>query len=197
VQLAHLLRTRGWFTTHVRTVCRTSNGYIDHLKPVRAVRKVKAERSAHQGRTVWNMTTWNNRALVSQSNSSWQSVIHGRTVRTWTTYRPAKNPGWSLVQGHKNTPSLPKLNSSYADGSPWGDRDRQPADLSGRVADGLAFWPKEKKYFALVQKNSNFETRSVVSPHANAIIYALRGTKFYTIQVHWPLLIVRLSNLLI
>jgi hypothetical protein len=42
----------------------------------------------------------------------------------------------------------------------------------------------EKKDFALVQNNSNFETRSVVSPHANATVYALRGTKFYTIQVH-------------
>jgi hypothetical protein len=40
------------------------------------------------------------------------------------------------------------------------------------------------KGFALVQKNSNSETRSVVSPHANATIYALRGTKFYINKVH-------------
>jgi hypothetical protein len=76
------------------------------------------------------------------------------------------------------------------DGSPKGDRDRQPADLSGRVADGPTIWPgwsavlRGKKYFALVQKNSNFETCSSVSPHAHATVYALRGTKFYTIQVH-------------
>jgi hypothetical protein len=37
-------------------------------------------------------------------------------VRTWTTYRLAKNPGRSIVQGLKNTLSLPKLNSAYADG---------------------------------------------------------------------------------
>ena len=40
----------------------------------------------------------------------------------------------------------------------------------------------EKIDFALVQKNPNFETRSVVSPHV--VVYALRGTKFYTMQVH-------------
>jgi hypothetical protein len=38
--------------------------------------------------------------------------------------------------------------------------------------------------FLLVQKNLYFETWSVVSPHANATVYALRGTKFYTDQVH-------------
>jgi hypothetical protein len=42
----------------------------------------------------------------------------------------------------------------------------------------------EKKYFALVQKNYIFETHSDVSPNAHATVYALRGTKFYTIQVH-------------
>jgi hypothetical protein len=108
-----------------RTVHRTSNGYIDRLKPVRAVRKVKVGWSTLQGRTVRDLTTWNNRALVSQSNSSGLSAIHGRTVRTWTTYCSAKNPGRSVVQGLKNTLSLRKLNSSYADG---------PASWPGRSA---------------------------------------------------------------
>jgi hypothetical protein len=39
-------------------------------------------------------------------------------------------------------------------------------------------------YFALLQKTSYFEKQSDVSPRANATIYALRGTKFYTDQVH-------------
>jgi hypothetical protein len=51
--------------------------------------------------------------------------------------------------------------------------------------------------FAPFQKNLYFENRSDVIPHGNATVYALRGTKFYTDQVHWPLLIVRLSILLI
>jgi hypothetical protein len=55
----------------------------------------------------------------------------------------------------------------------------------------------EKKGFPLVQKDLYFETRSAISPHANATVYALWGTKFYTNQVHWPLLIVWLSILLI
>jgi hypothetical protein len=70
-----------------------------------------------------------------------------------------------------------------------GDRDRLPAGFSGRVADGPTFWPgrsagHRENVFALVQKNLYFETRNAVSPHANATIYALRGTKFYTDQVH-------------
>jgi hypothetical protein len=63
--------------------------------------------------------------LVSQSNSSGLSAIHGRTARTWTTYRPAKNSGRSVVQSLKNTSSLSKLNLSYADG---------PASWLGRSA---------------------------------------------------------------
>jgi hypothetical protein len=97
---------------------------------------------------VWDLTTWNSRALVSQNNSSGLSAIHGRTVRTWTTYRLAKNFERSIMQGHKNTISLPKLNSAYANGlASWprrtakGDRDRAPAYFSGRVVDGPAFWP--------------------------------------------------------
>jgi hypothetical protein len=69
--------------------------------------KVKAGRSALLGRTVRDLSTWNNRALVSQNNSSRLYVINGRTVRTWTTYRSAKNPGRSVVQGHKNTCPCP------------------------------------------------------------------------------------------
>jgi hypothetical protein len=127
--------TRRRSVPHGRTVHRTSNSYIDRLKPVRTIRKVKVGRSAHQGRMVHppgpdgpepdNLKPV--RALVSQSNSSGMSTIHGRTVHTWTTYRPAKNPGRSIVQGHKNTLSLPKLNSSYADG---------PASWPGRSAKG-------------------------------------------------------------
>jgi hypothetical protein len=45
VHLAQLLRTCGRFAPYGRTVRRTSNGYIDRLKPVRAIRKVKVGRS--------------------------------------------------------------------------------------------------------------------------------------------------------
>jgi hypothetical protein len=117
VQLAQILRARGQSTPYGRTIRHTSNEYIDYLKPVKAVRKVKVRRWTLQSRTVRDLTTWNNRVLVGQSNSSELSAIHGWTVRTWTTYRLAKNPGRSVVQGLKNTPSLPKLKSSYADGS--------------------------------------------------------------------------------
>jgi hypothetical protein len=70
-----------------------------------------------------------------------------------------------------------------------GDRDRAPSNFSGRVTDGPAFWPRRSAdhrddIFVLVQKNLYFETRSDVSPDANATVYALRGTKFYTDQVH-------------
>jgi hypothetical protein len=158
---------------------------------------------------VWDLSTWNNRAPVSQNNSSRLSAIHGRTVLTWTTYRLAKTPWRSVVQGHKNALSLSKLNLGYVDGpASWpgwsakADRGRAPADFSGRVADGPTIWPRwstdhRDDIIALVQKNLYFETQSVVSPHANANVYALRGTKFYTDQVHWPLLIVQLSILLI
>jgi hypothetical protein len=75
------------------------------------------------------------------------------------------------------------------DGSPKEDRDRRSADLPGRVTDCPAFWPgrsadHREKDCVLVQQNSNFETCSVVSSHAHATVHALRGTKFYTIQVH-------------
>jgi hypothetical protein len=57
-------------------------------------------------------------------------------------------------------------------------------------------WTREL-IFLRFSKDLCFEKRSVVSPHANATVYALRGTKFYTDQVYWPLSIVRLSILLI
>jgi hypothetical protein len=41
----------------------TSNGYIDRLNPVRAVRKVKVERSTHWERMVQNLTHLSNRQL--------------------------------------------------------------------------------------------------------------------------------------
>jgi hypothetical protein len=47
VQLAQLLRTCERSAPYGRTVRRTNNDYIDRLKPVRAVRKVKVGRSAH------------------------------------------------------------------------------------------------------------------------------------------------------
>jgi hypothetical protein len=62
-----------------------------------------------------------------------------------------------------------------------GDRDKAPADFSGRVAEGP---PTTELKFWLFQKILYFKKRSVVIPHANATIYALQGTKFYTDQVH-------------
>jgi hypothetical protein len=54
------------------------------------------------------------------------------------------------------------------DGPLEGGRDRRLADLSGRVMDGPTIWPGRSavlrgKSFALIHKNFNFETRSVVS----------------------------------
>jgi hypothetical protein len=92
VHLAQLLRTRGRSAAYGWTVRRTSNRYIDRLKPARAVIKVKAGRSAHQGKRsgAWQLGIIER--LVSQSNLSRLFAIHGRTVHTMTTYRPAKNP---------------------------------------------------------------------------------------------------------
>jgi hypothetical protein len=83
-----------------------------------------------------------------------------------------------------------------------GDRDKALADFSGRVTDELASWLGRSTnhrvdIFALFQKILYFKKRSAVSPHVNATVYIIRGTKFYTDQVHWPLLIVRPSTLLI
>jgi hypothetical protein len=142
--------------------------------------------------------TWVTECLISLSNSSERSANHGRTVRTWTTYRSAKNPGRSIVQSLKNTPFLPKLDFSYADGPPAG-AGRSATRRQGQtsLAESQTVHRPQKKVFALIQKNFNFETRSVVRRHAHVTVYALRGTKLYTIQVHWPLLIVRLSIMLI
>jgi hypothetical protein len=109
--------------------------------------------------------TWVIECLISLSNSSRRSANHGRTVRTWTTYRPAKNPGRSIVQSHKNIPSLPKLHSSYADSPPAGvgrsarRRQRQTTawhlwqshGRSGRLAQTVRR-PK-KKFCANSKKN--------------------------------------------
>jgi hypothetical protein len=145
-------------------------------------------------------------SLISLSNTSRRFANHGRTVRTWTTYRPAKNPRRSVVQSPKNTLSLPKLDFTYVNGPPA--RARRSATTRQRqtsLAESRMVHPSGpdgppttgKQVFALFQKNLNFEIRSAVSPHAHITVYALRGTKLYTIQVHWPLLIVRLSILLI
>jgi hypothetical protein len=72
----------------------------------------------------------------------------------------------------------------------WQSRGRSSL-LPGRSTDHRV------DIFTLFWKNLHFENQSDVSPHANATVYALRDTKFYTDQVHWPLLIVRLSTLLI
>ena len=74
--------------------------------------------------------------------------------------------------------------------------------FSGRVADILASWPGRSTdhrvfYFALLQKILYLKKWSVVSPHGNATVYALRGTKLCTDRFHWLLLIVGLSSLLI
>jgi hypothetical protein len=65
-----------------------------------------------------------------------------------------------------------------------------PVDFSGRVTHDPASSPRQSAdhrvksfYIALLQKTLYFEKRSVVSPHANATVYALRGTKLYTNQV--------------
>jgi hypothetical protein len=46
--------------------------------------------------------------------------------------------------------------------------------------------PSTKKYFALVQKNSNFETHSVVSPHAHVTVYALRALSYTPFKIIDP-----------
>jgi hypothetical protein len=74
VQLAQFLRTRGRSAPYGRTVRCTSNNYIDRLKPVKVVRKVKVGRSAHRDRTVRNLTNLNNRVHG-------QSQLFERTVR--------------------------------------------------------------------------------------------------------------------
>jgi hypothetical protein len=55
-----------------------------------------------------------------------------------------------------------------------------PVDFSGRVANSSASWPErsanhrvKRFYFAFFQKTLYFEKRSVVSPHANATVYAI------------------------
>jgi hypothetical protein len=70
-----------------------------------------------------------------------------------------------------------------------GDRDKALADFSGRVTDELASWLGRSTnhrvdIFALFQKILYFKKQSAVSPHVNAIVYIIRGTKFYTDQVH-------------
>jgi hypothetical protein len=61
VQLAQILCTRGRSAPYGQMVRHTSNGYIDCLKPIRAVRKVKVGRSAHRGRMVWILSHLSNR----------------------------------------------------------------------------------------------------------------------------------------
>jgi hypothetical protein len=60
--------------------------------------KVKPGQSACLGRTVQDLSIWDARALTNLNNTGGLSTNHGRTVRTKTTYCPAKNPGHSIVQ---------------------------------------------------------------------------------------------------
>jgi hypothetical protein len=72
------------------------------------------------------------------------------------------------------------------DGPPQQGRDRPPwqsRERSAHLAQTVRR-PQGNKFFALFQKNLNFEIRSAVRPHAHITVYALRGTKLYTIQVH-------------
>jgi hypothetical protein len=50
------------------------------------------------GRTVWDLPTWNARALTILNNTGGLSANHGRTVCPWTTYCPGKNPRQFVVQ---------------------------------------------------------------------------------------------------
>jgi hypothetical protein len=63
VQLAQFMCTRRRSASYGQTVHRTSNDYIDRLKPIRAVRKIKVRQSAHPGRTVRNLTNLDNGVL--------------------------------------------------------------------------------------------------------------------------------------
>jgi hypothetical protein len=145
VHLAQLLRTCGRSAHHGQRSAVPVTAIKTVWNMLVLSEKVKPGRSALLGRTIRDLSTWNTIALVSINNLSGLSAIHCRIVRTWTTYRPAKNPKRSVVQWLKNTMSLPKLNSAYADGpASWsgrsakGHRDMGPADFSGRVANGPA-----------------------------------------------------------
>jgi hypothetical protein len=82
--------------------------------------------------------TWVTESLISLNNTSGRSANHGRTVRTWTTYRPAKNPGRFVVQKLKNTLSLSKLDSPYADCPPVGAE--RSATKRQRQTTSLPLW---------------------------------------------------------
>jgi hypothetical protein len=115
-----------------------------------------------------------------------------------TTYRPTKNTRRSVVQRPKNTLSLPKLDFPYADGPPQWGRDKllwQRRGRSGHLAR-MVRRPQGNKFLRYLKKNLILKSVALLPPHIHITVYCLRGTKSYTIQVHWPLLIVRLSILL-
>jgi hypothetical protein len=142
VQLAQVLHTCGRSAPHGRTIRSTSNSYKDHLKLVSAVRKRQA-RTVRLGRTVRDLSIWNARALTNLKTTGELSANHGRTVRTWTTYCPAKNSGQSVVQWLKNTPSLPKLFLAHANGPRRDTETGAPADTFGRVTDDPTSSPRQ------------------------------------------------------
>lgn len=94
--------------------------------PVTAIKTVETCQCCQKKSSLDDPPSWAGRSGTCQHGISQHSSVktiradcppfYGRTVCTWTTYRPAKNPGQSIVQGLKNTLSLPKLNSVYADG---------------------------------------------------------------------------------
>jgi hypothetical protein len=132
-------------STHTRTVRRTGNSYKDRLKPVRAVRKSQARTvrppRPDDPRPV-NLEYQSTGQLKQPERTVRQS---GRTVRTGTTYRSAKNPGQSVVQRLKTHCPCPNsiwLLRTVRPPGPDGPRKETetcaPADFSGRVTDGPA-----------------------------------------------------------
>jgi hypothetical protein len=82
VQLAQVLRTRGWSAPHGRTVCLTSNGYNARLKCIRVVRK-------SQARTVCQPRLDGPGLVNMRCKSTDYIEQHGRTVhQPWSDCPP-------------------------------------------------------------------------------------------------------------
>jgi hypothetical protein len=85
------------------------------------------------------------------------------------------------------------------DGPPQRGRDRPLWQSRGR-SDHLARTvrrPQGSKFLRYLKKNLILKSVALLPPYTHITVYTLQGTKSYTIQVHLPLLIVRLSILLI
>jgi hypothetical protein len=94
--------------------------------------------------------------------------------------------GWSTLLYHWTTPKSPHFEAL------WVDRGCS-SDLARRSTTH-AFSPLSKDAF---EKFLTLEIRSAVSPHAYATSKCFMMHKVHTENCHWPLLIVRLSSLLI